>query len=112
MKTIAVAIFALMAASSASAQIKTAGIESDMLPAFERTNACLNDFDAKAKTKKLSVDTYKLALDGACTTQIRDLRGLYSLSLERSDAQAYLLARFDDNVRDARASMVAAYAMR
>jgi hypothetical protein len=83
-----------------------------MLPFFNRANACLNEFDVKAKAKKLSADAYKLALDGVCTTEIRELRGLYSLSLERSDSQEYLLDRFDDNIRDARASMVATYVMR
>jgi len=106
-----VALF-IAAAPPALAQIDTAAAEPDMKPYFDKANKCLNDFDARAKAKKLSTETYRIALEGACTQQIKDLRGLYSLSLERKSEQGYLVGRLDANIKDARAKLVSSYAMR
>lgn len=99
-------------ATPALAQISTAAADSEMMPFFERANSCLTDFDAKARSRRLSVDTYRAAIQGACVDELRDLRGLYSLHLVRDESQSYLLSRFDANVTDARAKMISDYAMR
>jgi hypothetical protein len=76
----------------------------------ERDN-CLKTFDARARAKKISVDSYKLAVDGACAYQQKNARALYQLSLELSPNQDYLVERFDQNYADLKAKMVTAYVM-
>lgn len=98
--------------SPAFSQISTNAADADMMPHFESANKCLTAFDEKARSKKLSVESYKAALEGACVAEIKDLRGLYSLSLVRSSNHDYLVERLDKNVTDAKAAMVTRYVMR
>lgn len=113
MKVIFLAVTSLgMVTTSASAQINTAGVDSKMLPFFERSNNCLKYFDIKAKAKKLSPTLYQAAIQGACVDDIRDMRALYSLHYETSDNQDYLVAQLDRKVIDAKNAMITAYAMK
>lgn len=113
MKSNVVSALSLMAvASPAISQINTAVADSEMKPFFDRANECLNAFDKTAKAKRLSVDNYKAAIDGVCVSEIRGMRGLYSLHLESSENQEYLVERLDKNIEAARASMVTAYIMK
>lgn len=102
----------LATASPALAQIDTAAADDEMKPFFDKANKCLSDFDAKARAKRLSVETYRLALEGACTQEIKDMRALYSLHNARNENQEYLVDRLDANVKDARSKLVSSYAMR
>ncbi|WP_097090587.1 hypothetical protein [Novosphingobium sp. Chol11] len=79
--------------------------------AITERNNCLKTFDAKARAKKVSVDSYKLAVEGACAYEQKNARALYQLSLELSPNQDYLVERFDQNYADLKAKMVTAYVM-
>lgn len=109
---LSVAGCALALATPSGAQISTAAADDEMMPFFEKANVCLAAVDKKARDKKLPPETYKNVIDGACTEEIRNLRGLYSLHNVRSSNHDYLISRFDQNVVDARAKMVSDYAMR
>ncbi len=112
MRKIIVAIVVACIAVPSVAQISKPVGNSSLDHFFDDANKCLSDFDVKARAKKLSVDTYKAALDGVCLQKLTELRELYMLSLERSPNQSYLIERYDDSVRDGKARMVADYAMR
>lgn len=110
-----IALIILLSASTitpVSAQMNTDSAHGSMTPYFEQINKCLADVDTKARAKKLSVDSYKLVLEGSCTQEILAIRQLYSLRLERDEDQQYFLKQFDNNIKDGRAKMVASYAMR
>ena len=112
MRKSVVAIVAACLSVPGTAQITNSGDNPSLNQFFDRANQCLSDFDMKAKAKKLSVDSYKAAVDGACVDKIKTLRALYMLSMERNPNQDYHIERFDANVKDTKAKMVSDYAMR
>lgn len=107
-----VAIVAACLSVPGTAQITNPGDNPSLNQFFDGANQCLSDFDMKAKAKKLSVNSYKAAIDGICVDKIKTLRALYMLSMERNPNQDYHIERFDANVKDAKAKMVSDYSMR